>query len=110
MISRQETDVINRYLGSILGPPNLLAMAFFSGAGQMASFGFGPKAVFMVLGSMGEVAPPAKRPKTEPQDAAGAHWGGTKAECALSRSTLVFLNRSKKRKEEISGACKGGGF
>lgn len=35
--------------------------------GQMASFGFGPKAVFMVLGSMGEVAPPAKRPKTEPQ-------------------------------------------
>ena len=97
-------------MGSILGPPNLLAMAFFSGAGQMASFGFGPKAVFMVLGSMGEVAPPAKRPKTEPQDAAGAHWGGTKAECALSRSTLVFLNRSKKRKEEISGACKGGGF
>ncbi|CAJ1375102.1 unnamed protein product [Effrenium voratum] len=34
--------------------------------GQMASFGFGPKASFMVLGTMDE--PPAKRRRTEEED------------------------------------------
>ena len=38
--------------------------------GQLASFGFGPKAVFLVLGAVGSVSPeplepPEKRPRTE---------------------------------------------
>ena len=54
----------------------------------MASFGFGPKASFMVLGTMDE--PPAKRRRTEEEDSQDERLGHS-AELPCASLSPTFL-------------------